>query len=1489
MKTAKLIVAALALVAACSGSSESGPGTKALDQSLSIPGLTPEPCGTWDGDAVQLLVADALAGCSAMPDGTFHDDYYGNDFYLRKIKLLMDQTTTFPHSFDKWATLRADASKNCDPVTGAVSSVGVVIEKTPIEEDIPFSTPFQTYQRARAHLRQAGVNLCIAQRLRSRSPGASAGEDLLLPEGDQRTLVQTIRERSQIAMLQYALLGSIFATPPQTLANPTLEQTVPMLQAWAAANTPQLEAMGRDFATAVQLHSVVSEEFVQLLARNKSARSPYGGASTSRAEETWGSGSWHQRLLAAAYGGDALYPLDHRTPWRHWDAGNDLSGDVGVQKDSTWPNALQSPYVEGQTGEAQVQHLLRLARQYDRLDLVKDTSASSCELYDTKATGQALYKTLEADVRVTDCYRLNPSDPCPTAPTLPGYDYGQGPYLMFDKYRITPAHAETLATVMIQSLGGRKATVACGSDSFDDALFGPQNFSGTLADNTAGTASHLSAPSTFTNVSPWGVAPTYTRFASARFAMPWEIDGQGYWDQADYSLGLDEINCGAIGCVPSIQLQTSEAKRRMGALAAQAATRDLVVETLAYLGAGLGQAAVGASYFAEAQTILGVLEGSMGENSVSVRTDVKKDPLADGGALVPDGLDVRVKTIVPADDSWWEWTCDTAGCSAYTLVVALKHPRARSLVENPNSSVNGTTALSLAADAVSQGRWAFGQSYVPAAPAGLNIEMPRIWYAVPQLESGEQSYTLAAVRIDTAAPPEEVYSYRLLGANLRYSADVLMYDRYPLHGQYYGAGGALSHFVSRQLAVQNENPSEPAFDGFGLPMNWVPPTNAELIGGAPEETSSAVYLKLAKQSAVTAQEAVESALQDLAQRQGDEVALGIAASKAAAGIQEERDRLCGANNPNCDTSLSEVTVAHSLADCDPSGLVGSDLVKCLLKEFAFDLAEDVRSGALRVSTPVANSVTEPTVPSFKDYEGGSLQQSFIEQWQTLTVISRTFDVLGKAVKAAESTIDLAAAASYQASQEQVAKCSSKAFGQALLAGRPVNFRGGGTNWNPKVEWDGDDDDFHMSLAPFHAQAQACQSATLAQPVAHKAVLKAHAEAFLQIGSAAVAVTEAVAAARIAASKGAALVAEAKLAEKRHELEVSLTKQGLQTSFSVYRVARGYDLWRAKALVENSRRYSLAARRSMEARYVVDLSRMDADEAFVASPKTWADEVYGYDLTLPAAVGLTLSGGSGGESIYPNKLADYVTNLEAFTNGYTASRPAAVAHNDIDVVTLPGTQPGEPVEIPLDPTDPNSATLTGYPQQGRWLVRCQVGNAEPVWTPLGGAGCDGSVDRAKLLFSLDPWGRLNGSITNEPFEKRFNARWGLLAVNFVGTGIRDCEKALDPKACYSEPFIRYNLFHRGSPWVTDYSGVWRSLRFSPGRIEGAKAIAAELWLDPLKDGWSTSYISAVARSEWRHRPLGGAYELEFKVTPDIRLDRIERLQLLIGSSSWVKQD
>jgi hypothetical protein len=55
-----------------------------------------------------------------------------------------------------------------------------------------------------------------------------------------------------------------------------------------------------------------------------------------------------------------------------------------------------------------------------------------------------------------------------------------------------------------------------------------------------------------------------------------------------------------------------------------------------------------------------------------------------------------------------------------------------------------------------------------------------------------------------------------------------------------------------------------------------------------------------------------------------------------------------------------------------------------------------------------------------------------------------------------------------------------------------------------------------------------------------------------------------------------------------------------------------------------------------------------------------------------------------------------------------------------------------------------------------------------------------------------------------------------------------------------------------------------------------------------NSWNQPYVSAVQRHELRERPVGGAYELELEVTPDVQLDRIERVQLLMETNYWVRQ-
>jgi hypothetical protein len=161
-------------------------------------------------------------------------------------------------------------------------------------------------------------------------------------------------------------------------------------------------------------------------------------------------------------------------------------------------------------------------------------------------------------------------------------------------------------------------------------------------------------------------------------------------------------------------------------------------------------------------------------------------------------------------------------------------------------------------------------------------------------------------------------------------------------------------------------------------------------------------------------------------------------------------------------------------------------------------------------------------------------------------------------------------------------------------------------------------------------------------------------------------------------------------------------------------------------------------------------------------------------------------------------------------------------------------------------------------------------------------------RARLDFTLDPWGRLDGLAASTPFTARYNTRFGRVAINLVGTGVLDCSRASDPQSCYSSPFVRFGLKGAGPSWVTDFNESWHTVETPFLHVEAAKALAAEQWLDPIGNSWSQPFVSAVARSELSDRPIGGAYALEFEISPQVDFDRVARVQLLSENSYWTRQ-
>jgi hypothetical protein len=105
------------------------------------------------------------------------------------------------------------------------------------------------------------------------------------------------------------------------------------------------------------------------------------------------------------------------------------------------------------------------------------------------------------------------------------------------------------------------------------------------------------------------------------------------------------------------------------------------------------------------------------------------------------------------------------------------------------------------------------------------------------------------IEVDAHVDPEET---RVSGSDPLYHA---------VDGVYMGYGGSLNAHIIRTEARHPNKWSKALYDGFGLPIDWVPPTNPELIGG----TADAVmfYVGSARSAAEEATAAVRSAIENV--------------------------------------------------------------------------------------------------------------------------------------------------------------------------------------------------------------------------------------------------------------------------------------------------------------------------------------------------------------------------------------------------------------------------------------------------------------------------------------------------------------------------------------------------------------------------------------------------------------------------------------------------
>ena len=219
------------------------------------------------------------------------------------------------------------------------------------------------------------------------------------------------------------------------------------------------------------------------------------------------------------------------------------------------------------------------------------------------------------------------------------------------------------------------------------------------------------------------------------------------------------------------------------------------------------------------------------------------------------------------------------------------------------------------------------------------------------------------------------------------------------------------------------------------------------------------------------------------------------------------------------------------------------------------------------------------------------------------------------------------------------------------------------------------------------------------------------ESFATLAARASTLVQDAAAVQQASADGAIALEQVSLASATASLEAEQTAATQVSQLPLYRQVHNFDAWEAQALLDAARVAAVTARRAIESHYVVDMSALTSPEAFVGTPKGWADSVYQYDSSLPAAVGLDVSTGLTGTDL--NAVQDYSDNLTRFVSGFSVTRPTAVASDDVDILTLPG---------PLGLATTASATGANAGAGAAWSYLCPASSGNgTVWQSLPSDG------------------------------------------------------------------------------------------------------------------------------------------------------------------------
>jgi hypothetical protein len=136
---------------------------------------------------------------------------------------------------------------------------------------------------------------------------------------------------------------------------------------------------------------------------------------------------------------------------------------------------------------------------------------------------------------------------------------------------------------------------------------------------------------------------------------------------------------------------------------------------------------------------------------------------------------------------------------------------------------------------------------------------------------------------------------------------------------------------------------------------------------------------------------------------------------------------------------------------------------------------------------------------------------------------------------------------------------------------------------------------------------------------------------------------------------------------------------------------------------------------------------------------------------------------------------------------------------------------------------------------------------------------------------------------------FNYRVENIALNFVGTDVRNCENAEIPGTCYAAGYVPYSIIHAPPFQVRNYDGDLFDVPLFTGNIEHARGLATERYItNPLSDA-DKGLLADYTRYEFQGRPLDGNFVIRVWEDEGFDFNQIQDVQLILKYRYWTRFD